>query len=92
MFADGALRLGISGVQAETIIREVKASPDGRMSDVLRDAIADGFRAAGQSPAAASANVERLERYAALIPTHIDVTGVMSGQIDSKGAKHDAAG
>jgi hypothetical protein len=82
VFADGALRLGISGAQAETIIREVKTSPDGRMSDALRDAIAEGFRAAGQSPTTASANVERLERYAALIPTHIDVTGVMSGQID----------
>ncbi len=85
VFADGALRLGISGAQAETIIREVKASPDGRMSDALRDAIAEGFRAAGQSSATASANVERLERYAALIPTHIEVSGAMDGQINQKG-------
>jgi hypothetical protein len=82
VFAEQALRLGISGAQAETIIREVAASPDGRMSDALRDAIAEGFRAAGQSPAAASVNLERLERSAALIPIRIEVTGTMGQQIN----------
>jgi hypothetical protein len=36
LFADQALRLGISGDQAEQVVREVKSSPDGRLTNETR--------------------------------------------------------
>src|SRR5690606_32705414 len=47
LFADQALRLGISGTQAEQVVREVKSSPDGALTDQTRTALVEQVRSEG---------------------------------------------
>lgn len=47
LFADQALRLGISGDQAEQVVREVKSSPEGQLADETRTALVEQVRTDG---------------------------------------------
>ncbi|MDX2159903.1 MAG: hypothetical protein SF162_01125 [bacterium] len=77
MFADSAARIGLSGEMTETIVREIKASPDGRLSDERRDALIDGARHTDPSWSAAEREVNRLEIAARLLPNEITAYGTM---------------
>ncbi|HUN08261.1 MAG TPA: hypothetical protein PLQ56_16765 [Aggregatilineales bacterium] len=77
LFADQALRLGVNGSQAETVIREVKA--DGKLSDKTRTVLVEQVRSErGVSAATAEHEVAGLERAARLLPESITAFGVMN--------------
>jgi len=77
--ADQALRLGISGNQAEQVVREVKSSPDGRLTDETRTALVEQVRADGNmSYDTAREEVNRLEHSAQMLPNEITAFGMMA--------------
>jgi hypothetical protein len=77
LFADQALRLGVDGAQAETVIREVKA--DGKLTDETRTVLVEQVRTEhGVSTATAENEVGQLERAARLLPESITAFGVMN--------------
>jgi hypothetical protein len=79
LFADQALRLGISGTQAEEVVREVKSSPDGRLSEPARAALVEQVRADGNlSYDTAREEVNRLEHSAGMLPNEITAFGMMA--------------
>jgi hypothetical protein len=79
LFADQALRLGISGDQAEQVVREVKSSPDGRLTDETRTALVEQVRADGNmSYDTAREEVNRLEHSAQMLPNEINAFGMMA--------------
>jgi hypothetical protein len=79
LFADQALRLGISGNQAEQVVREVKSSPDGRLSDATRTALVEQVRADGNmSHDTVHEEVNRLEHSAQMLPNEITAFGMMA--------------
>jgi hypothetical protein len=77
LFADQALRLGVNGTQAETVIREVKA--EGSLRDETRTVLVEQVRSErGVSTATAENEVGQLERAARLLPESITAFGVMN--------------
>jgi hypothetical protein len=79
LFADQALRLGISGTQAEQVVREVKSSPDGSLSEPTRAALVEQVRSDGNlSYDTAREEVNRLEHSAAMLPNEITAFGMMA--------------
>jgi len=79
LFADQALRLGISGTQAEQVVREVKSSPDGRLSEPTRAALVEQVRSEGNlSYDSAREEVNRLEHSAQMLPNEISAFGMMA--------------
>jgi hypothetical protein len=79
LFADQALRLGISGSQAEQVVREVKSSPDGRLTDETRTALVEQVRAdSNMSYDTAREEVNRLEHSAQMLPNEITAFGMMA--------------
>ena len=79
LFADQALRLGISGTQAEQVVREVKSSPDGRLSDQTHTALVEQVRSDGNmSFDTAREEVNRLEHSAQMLPNEITAFGMMA--------------
>jgi hypothetical protein len=79
LFADQALRTGISGTQAEQIVREVKSSPDGHLTDQTRTALVEQVRADGNlSYDTAREEVNRLEHSAQMLPNEITAFGMMA--------------
>jgi hypothetical protein len=77
LFADQALRLGVNGSQAETIIREVKT--EGGLRDETRAGLVEQVRTErGVSTATAENEVGQLERAARLLPESITAFGVMN--------------
>jgi hypothetical protein len=79
LFADQALRLGISGTQAEEVVREVKSSPEGRLTDETRTALVEQVRAEGNmSYDTAREEVNRLEHSAQMLPNEITAFGMMA--------------
>ena len=79
LFADQALRTGISGTQAEQIVREVKSSPEGHLTDQTRTALVEQVRADGNlSYDTAREEVNRLEHSAQMLPNEITVFGMMA--------------
>ncbi|NJL55509.1 hypothetical protein HC928_10175 [bacterium] len=79
LFADQALRLGISGTQAEQVVREVKSSPDGRLTDETRTALVEQVRSEGNlSYDTAREEVNRLEHSAQMLPNEITAFGMMA--------------
>jgi hypothetical protein len=79
LFADQALRTGISGTQAEQVVREVKSSPDGHLTDQTRTALVEQVRADGNlSYDTAREEVNRLEHSAQMLPNEITVFGMMA--------------
>ncbi len=79
LFADQALRLGVSGTQAEQVVREVKSSPDGRLSEPTHAALVEQVRSEGNlSYDSAREEVNRLEHSATMLPNEITAFGMMS--------------
>jgi hypothetical protein len=79
LFADQALRLGISGTQAEQVVREVKSSPDGRLTEPTHAALVEQVRADGNiSYDTAREEVNRLEHSAQMLPNEITAFGMMA--------------
>jgi hypothetical protein len=79
LFADQALRLGISGQQAEQVVREVKSSPEGRLTEQTRAALVEQVRSEGNlSYDTAREEVNRLEHSAQMLPNEITVFGMMA--------------
>ncbi|MCA0453839.1 MAG: hypothetical protein LCI00_07695 [Chloroflexi bacterium] len=78
LFADQALRMGVSGDQAEQVVREVKGSPDGRLPDSTRSALIDQAQShQGVSYDFAQGEVNRLEHSARMLPDEITAFGIM---------------
>jgi hypothetical protein len=79
LFADQALRLGISGTQAEQVVREAKSSPDGRLSEPTHAALVEQVRSEGNlSYDTAREEVNRLEHSATMLPNEITAFGMMA--------------
>ncbi|MBL8166387.1 MAG: hypothetical protein JNJ61_30660, partial [Anaerolineae bacterium] len=79
MFTDQALRLGISGEQVEQVVREVKSSPEGRVTDETRTTLVEQVRADGSlSYDSAREEVDRLEHSAQMLPNEITAFGLMA--------------
>ena len=79
LFADQALRLGISGQQAEQVVREVKSSPEGRLTEQTRAALVEQVRSEGNlSYETAREEVNRLEHSAQMLPNEITAFGMMA--------------
>ncbi|MBN8590751.1 MAG: hypothetical protein J0M33_03290 [Anaerolineae bacterium] len=77
LFADQALRLGVNGSQAESVIREVKT--EGSLRDETRAGLVEQVRSErGVSTATAENEVGQLEHAARLLPESITAFGVMN--------------
>jgi hypothetical protein len=77
MFVDGAARLGLTPEQTERVGREVKESPDRRMTSETRAELLDGVVASRRSREEAEREVNRLEIAARLLPNEITAFGTM---------------
>jgi hypothetical protein len=77
MFVDGAARLGLSPEQTERVGREVKQTPDRRLTETTRNELIDGAIAAGRSRDEAEREVNRLEIAARLLPNDMTAYGSM---------------
>ena len=75
LFADNAARLGLTPEQTERVGREVKETPDRRMTADTRSELVDGAIAAGRSREEAEREVNRLEIAARLLPNEITAYG-----------------
>jgi hypothetical protein len=78
MFIDGAARLGLTPEQTERVGREVKETPDRRITADTRGELVEGAVAAGRSRDEAEREVNRLEIAARLLPNEITAYGTMS--------------
>ncbi|MDX1992950.1 MAG: hypothetical protein SF029_11190 [bacterium] len=79
LFADQALQMGISGSQAEQVIREVKSSPENQMTDQTRTVLIEQVRAERNlSYDTAEHEVNHLEHTARLLPNEITAFGMMT--------------
>jgi hypothetical protein len=76
LFTDQALRLGVSGTQAEQVIQEVKTSPEGRLSEPTRTGLIEQVRTEQNvSYDTAREDVNRLEHRAQMLPNEITAVG-----------------
>ncbi len=76
MFADQALRMGLNGDEAQQVVREVKASPDGRLQSATRDRLAHAqHEERGEAWADSVQSVQTLEHSARLLPNTISAYG-----------------
>jgi hypothetical protein len=79
LFIDRALQMGLSPQQTEQIVREVKASPSGELSEPTRAALIEQVQAERDlSWPAAQREVGQLERYAANLPHTITAFGLVN--------------
>lgn len=77
MFVDSAARLALTPEQAERVGREVKETPDRRISDGTRAELLEGAVASGRSREEAKREVNRLEIATRLLPNEISAFGAM---------------
>jgi len=76
LFTDQALRLGMTGEQTETVVREVKAAPEGRLTDETRTGLVEQVRGERNlSWEGAHEEVNRLENYARVLPEEVTAFG-----------------
>ena len=76
LFADQALRLGLSSGQTTQVIREVKASPEGTMQPETRQHLINQLRHdQPMSWVTAGNRVDQLEHLARLLPNEIHAFG-----------------
>ena len=76
LFADQALRLGLSSGQTTQVIREVKSSPEGTMQPETRQHLIDQLRRdQPMSWVTAGNQVDQLEHLARLLPNEIHAFG-----------------
>jgi hypothetical protein len=79
LFGDQALRLGLTGQQAQTVIAEVKASPSGQLTPPTHAALVDHARGALNTGwDGAERAVSALQRAAAMLPNAITARGTTS--------------
>ncbi len=79
LFTDQALKLGISGSQAEQVIREVKSTPEGQITDNTRTILVEQVRAERNvSYDTAQEEVNRLEHTARVLPNEITTFGMIA--------------
>ena len=79
MFADQALRMGLSGQEANVILRGVKNSPDGRLPVATRDRlIHQQHDTRGEAWADSVQLVRDLENAARTLPTSLSAYGTRS--------------
>lgn len=77
MFIDGAARLDLSPEQTERVGREVKETPDRRLTEATRNELIDDAITAGRSRDEAEREVNRLEIAARLLPNEMTAYGSM---------------
>ncbi len=76
LFADQALRMGLSGQDAAEIVREVKSSPDGMLSAATRDRLVhEQHETRGEAWADSVQNVRQIEHSARSLPSAISAYG-----------------
>ena len=79
LFTDQALRLGLSGTQAEQVLHEVKTSPEGRLSEPTRTDLIEQVRTEQNvSYDTAREDVNRLEHRAQMLPNDITAVGLVT--------------
>jgi hypothetical protein len=77
LFIDSAARLGLSPEQTERAGREVKETPDRRLTPDTRAELVESAVMSGRPREAAERGVDRLEIAAQLLPNAITVYGAM---------------
>jgi len=83
LFVDQALQLGLSPGQTERVVREVQASPEGRMQPETREQLDRQVQTTqGVSWLRARDQVDRLEHSAGLLPSEITAYGAVTVQPD----------
>nr|MBA3873196.1 hypothetical protein [Anaerolineae bacterium] len=83
LFADQALRMGLSGEQTENVIREVKTSPEGTLQSDTREALVGQVKQERNlSWDDARSEVDTLENRARLLPEQIVAVGQMPVPVD----------
>lgn len=84
LFVDQALRLGLTPQQTEQVVREVQASPEGKMQPVTREFLDKQVQTTQNvSWIQARDSVDDLERSARLLPTEITAFGTMAMPTDT---------
>jgi len=84
LFVDQALRLGLTPQQTEQVVREVQASPEGKMQPVTREFLDKQVQTTQNvSWIQARDSVDDLERSARLLPTEITAFGTMAVPTDA---------
>jgi hypothetical protein len=79
LFGDQALRLGLNGVQAAQVIREVKLTPEGTLQPQTRTALVNQARATLHTGwDGAQQAVSALQRAAAMLPDTITARGTVA--------------
>lgn len=77
LFIDRAARLGLSPEQTERVGREVKETPDRRLTPDTRAELVESAVTSGRSREAAERDVNRLEIAARLLPNGVNAFGSM---------------
>ncbi len=76
MFADQALQMGLSGSEASSVVREVKSSPDGKLSSATRDKLVhQQHDQRGESWADSVQTVRNIEHTARSLPNQVTAYG-----------------
>lgn len=84
LFVDQALKLGLSPQQTEQVVREVQASPEGRMQPATRDLLDKQVQTTQNvSWVKARDEVDRLEHSARMLPPEITAYGAMRVPIEN---------
>jgi len=79
LFGDQALKLGLTGQQAQTVITEVKASPTGELTPPTRTALVEQARGTLNTGwDGAQSAVNALQRAAAMLPNSVTARGTVS--------------
>lgn len=84
LFVDQALRLGLTPQQTEQVVREVQASPEGKMQPATRDLLDRQVQTTQNvSWLRARDEVDRLEHSARMLPPEITAYGAMRVPVES---------
>ena len=78
MFIDQSARIGLSPEQTERVGREVKETPDRRLTDETRTQITDQMVKSGASRDEAEREVSRLEITARMLPNTMTAYGMVN--------------
>lgn len=84
LFVDQALKLGLSTQQTEQVVREVQASPEGKMQPATRDLLDSQVQTTQNvSWVKARDEVDRLEHSAQMLPPEITAYGAMRVPVEN---------
>ncbi len=88
LFVDQALKLGLTPDQTNQVVREVQASPEGRMQPATRDLLDNQVqRTRSGSWVKARDEVDQLEHSARMLPPEISAYGVMPVPVETAQAQ-----